>query len=201
MPRRACLSYQIKLCSAPCEGRISKEEYTTRVAQAAQHLTRPGRALIEMLQAQARSAGEAQEFERARRIDGQIRALRPALVKLAEARRVARGSDHDQDAIYIGQGKAFVVCLRSGAIRDMQWLGVPGDDPAAFLREQYHRGCPPELILNDVLAAGAVTLAAELSAANGHPVTINSGASGPARDLLDIAQMNHAYRLKEIAGG
>jgi excinuclease UvrABC nuclease subunit len=82
----------------------------------------------------------------------------------------------------------------------MQWLRVPGDDAAAFLCERYHQGCPPELILNSELPGGFATLAAELSAANGHPVTITIPASGPARDLLEIARMNHAYR-KEVDDG
>ncbi|RPJ43651.1 MAG: hypothetical protein EHM21_11205, partial [Chloroflexi bacterium] len=210
MPRRACISYQRKLCCAPCEGRVSMEEYAVRATQAGRFLTTPGPELIEALAAQMQSAAGALAFERAGRIHNQIEDLRPAIAKLAETRSRRRERERDRDAIYLANGKALIVEVRRGALRDMIFQDVPGEGEAGvvgFLLERYKRDerygqeAPPELVMN-VPVSDSGGLAARLSTGSGHPVSIivPSDASAAAGDLLEIARANLEYRLGRSEG-
>lgn len=196
MPKKACFYYHLQVCSGPCEGRISVEEYAGRVAQAAEQLSAPHLKLTGYLEGKMQAAAEAMEFERARRIRDQIRSLKSAFEKQV----VERDIQHDQDVVYVHEGKALIVHLEHGAIQELNLCDAPpGEDQqatASFLRQHYCQGCPPEIITASLPYADL--LQAELSACNGYPVIITVPLEGPDYDLLDIARMNHAYRVSGL---
>ncbi len=201
MPRRACMSYALKLCSAPCEGRVTREEYARRVAQAARFFTAPGPELVEGLEAQRKTAAEALDFERAGRIHAQIQALQPAIARLEQERGQQYDADHEVHILYVAQEQAMLVVFQDGSPRTMELVEAAGS-AEAFLTRRYSHGAPPEIILGgelpvDAAAWNAAALAAELTQTNGYPVTINQPTSGPAFDLLEIARVNHAYRASQ----
>lgn len=73
---RPCLQYQIKRCSAPCVGKISKEEYLADVAKAVQFLEGKSKDLMRDLIAQMEAAAAQEEFELAAKLRDQVGALR-----------------------------------------------------------------------------------------------------------------------------
>ncbi|MGE5221010.1 MAG: UvrB/UvrC motif-containing protein [Omnitrophica WOR_2 bacterium] len=193
LPQKTCFFYHLKVCSAPCEGKISVEEYAARVAQAAEQLSAPHLKLTGYLEGKMQAAAEAMEYERARRIRDQIQGIKSAF----ERQVVERDIHHDQDVVYVHEGKALVMHLKQGAIQELELSDAPSgeDAPAAsaYLRQRYLHNCPPELITTSLPAAGS--LASELTSSNGYPVTISLPTQGLDYDLLDIARMNHAYRV------
>lgn len=193
MPRRACLSYQLKLCTAPCEERVTKEDYAWRVARAARFLAAPGTGLIGTLEAQRQAAAEAQDFEQAGRINARIQALKPAIAQLVEERSRRYEVDHEVHILYIAQGRAMRVYFQNGAPQYMEMREAPGG-PADFLLQSYSQHAPPELIVGGDPLADALELSAGLTRSNGRPVIINQPANGPAFELLEIARLNHSYR-------
>ena len=72
---RPCLLYQIKRCSAPCVGRIAKDEYGKLVAQARAFLSGKSATVQQELAAEMEHAAAALEFERAATIRDRIRGL------------------------------------------------------------------------------------------------------------------------------
>jgi excinuclease ABC subunit C len=62
---RPCLLYQIKRCSAPCTGEISRDDYAALVADAVRFLRGKTDAVQKQLGALMEAASEALEFERA----------------------------------------------------------------------------------------------------------------------------------------
>lgn len=200
MPRRACISYQLGLCTAPCEGRVTREEYAWRAAQAARFLAAPGAGLIDRLEAQRQSAAEAQDFEQAGRINARIQALKPAIAQLVEERSQRYEAGHEVHILYMAQGKIMRVFVQDGAPQHMEMLETPGD-PTEFLRQSYRQDAPPELLIGGDPLPDAPGLAAELSHSNGRPVMIHQPAGGAASELLEIARLNHAYRTGGMAGG
>jgi len=62
---RHCLDHVIKNCSAPCVGRISREEYGERVRQACEFLEGRTQEMREDLKAAMKKAAERQDFEKA----------------------------------------------------------------------------------------------------------------------------------------
>src|SRR5215813_6339721 len=72
---RPCLLYQIKRCSAPCVGRISREDYAALMDQARVFLSGRGDDVQQRLAAEMQAAAETLDFEAAALIRDRIRAL------------------------------------------------------------------------------------------------------------------------------
>ncbi|HZY92522.1 MAG TPA: excinuclease ABC subunit UvrC [Thermoplasmata archaeon] len=76
LPRRECLYYYLKACSAPCIGAISPEMYRGRVDQALQVLRGHGESVRPELEKEMRAAAEREEFERAALLRDALAGLR-----------------------------------------------------------------------------------------------------------------------------
>jgi excinuclease ABC subunit C len=72
---RPCLLHQIKRCSAPCVGRISREDYAALIDQARVFLSGRGDDVQQRLAAEMQAAAEILDFEAAALIRDRIRAL------------------------------------------------------------------------------------------------------------------------------
>jgi excinuclease ABC subunit C len=72
---RPCLLYQIKRCSAPCVGRIGREEYARLIEHAQLFLSGRSDDIQQQLAAEMERAAEALDFETAALIRDRIRAL------------------------------------------------------------------------------------------------------------------------------
>jgi excinuclease ABC subunit C len=72
---RPCLLYQIKRCSAPCVGRISREDYAGLIEQATAFLSGRTGDVQQRLAAEMEAASSALDFEAAALIRDRIRAL------------------------------------------------------------------------------------------------------------------------------
>ncbi len=73
---RPCLQYQIKRCTAPCVGNISKQEYQRDIEHATLFLEGKNEVVIKALTEPMQRASDALEFEVAARLRDQIRSLR-----------------------------------------------------------------------------------------------------------------------------
>jgi excinuclease ABC subunit C len=72
---RPCLLHQIKRCSAPCVGRISREDYAALIDQARVFLSGRGDDVQQRLAGEMQAAAELLDFEAAALIRDRIRAL------------------------------------------------------------------------------------------------------------------------------
>ena len=72
---RPCMLYQIKRCSAPCVGRISREEYRQSVNEVVAFLEGKDTALKDELSAQMQKASDEMNYEQAIVLRDRIRAL------------------------------------------------------------------------------------------------------------------------------
>jgi len=72
---RPCLLYQIKRCSGPCVGLISKSEYAQSVEDATRFLSGHSTEIQETLASQMQTASDNMEFERAAALRDRIKAL------------------------------------------------------------------------------------------------------------------------------
>ncbi len=72
---RPCLLYQIKRCSAPCVGKISKADYDKSVKEVIAFLEGKSASIQEELSARMQQASEAENFEEAIVLRERIRAL------------------------------------------------------------------------------------------------------------------------------
>ena len=73
--QRPCLYYQIGLCSAPCAGKISKEEYMELVKKALAFLDGRHDDVIDMLNEEMNRYAEELKFEKAAVIRDRIKSI------------------------------------------------------------------------------------------------------------------------------
>ncbi|MEO7246832.1 MAG: GIY-YIG nuclease family protein, partial [Novosphingobium sp.] len=71
---RPCLLYQIKRCSAPCVGRIAKDDYAELIGEARDFLGGKSNAVQRKIESQMADAAQALDFERAAMLRDRLRA-------------------------------------------------------------------------------------------------------------------------------
>jgi len=103
---RPCLLYQIKRCSAPCVGRISRDEYAALIEQARVFLSGRSDDVQQRLATEMQAAAEVLDFEAAALIRDRIRAL--SLVQGHQEIHVAGVVDADLIAAHQAGGQTCV---------------------------------------------------------------------------------------------
>jgi excinuclease ABC subunit C len=193
MPKKACLLADLKLCCAPCEGRVSADEYAQRVHAAEQIISTTPADLIEALEQQVQAAADRLEFERAGRLSTQLKQIIQGYRALAPLPPV----EHTQDAIYTGQGLAVVARYVEGKLSAVEAYPAEGDIQQ-FIETFYLTGCPQEILCNEF--PGAEQTAALLAQRCEQRVRISFPRAGSEEAQLDVARINHAWRVKTNPG-
>ncbi|MHA7888604.1 excinuclease ABC subunit UvrC [Roseicyclus sp.] len=194
---RPCLLYQIKRCSAPCVGHISKEEYAAAVADAMRFLKGDTTDLQAQLARDMAEASEAMEFERAAALRDRIRAL--TNVQSAQGINPRGVTEADVIALHMEGGQA---CVQVFFIRANQnWgnkdyyprVGADIDEPEvleAFLGQFYDQKDPPKQILLSHPVENPDLMADALSQKLGRKVEILVPQRGEKAELVDGALRN-----------
>ena len=116
--QRPCLLYQIKRCSAPCCGKISKEEYHKLVQQAIDFLEGKDTHIQEELSAKMQIASDNQDFETALVLRDRIRAL----TNIQQGNSVEYANINSLDVVALAR-KGNIICIQVFFIRNGQNCG------------------------------------------------------------------------------
>jgi excinuclease ABC subunit C len=95
MPKKPCLRYHINLCSTPCTGNISQEQYQERIRMAKLILKGRSKELLQKMNLEMTVASGNMNFERALGLRDQIEALEG----LSQSQNMDRQRKHDEDII------------------------------------------------------------------------------------------------------
>ena len=150
-----CLYHHIHLCSAPCTGQISREDYDRLVKSVCMLLSGRSTELMDSLRLDMERAAEALDFEAAAALRDQIRAVQ----KTVEAQGIVLRSG-DMDAlglVDLPAGLALgIVFVRNGLVQDRSafyWPGLGMEEASellvSFIIQFYHggRSIPPRILL------------------------------------------------------
>jgi excinuclease ABC subunit C len=153
---RACLYYDIKLCSGPCIGAINRAEYRANIQRLCDFLEGKSDQVIADVRTRMEAAARALQFERAAEYRDQLRALE----HVVEKQRVISSAGSDQDVIAFardeGETCVQVLFIRGGKLLGQEYFVLDGaegeDDQAvldAFLKRFYDEAAyvPPEVLL------------------------------------------------------
>lgn len=177
---RPCLQYQIKRCSAPCVGTISKSDYARDVADAADLLKGRNERLINRLIREMETASGALQFERAVVLREKVSAVR----RLQEQAQTGGGRG-DFDIVCCGArgglACAVVVSVRRGIHQGHRsyYPSLPAGTSqselvGAFLGQYYlEHKAPPEILVGHE-PEDSEWLAQSLSRLAGRRVAIRS---------------------------
>ena len=203
---RACLYYDIELCSGPCIGAIDREEYRATIARLMRFLEGYSDEVIADMRGRMIEAADALDFERAATLRDQIKAVE----RVARGHKAVARADTEQDVIAIARADHGVVAqvffVRSGKLigRDYFVLSGAEDEEDArvvteFVKRFYAEATnvPSEIILPTPLVADeAPAIGAWLAERRGgSKVALTVPQRGNKRYLLTLAADNAAETL------
>lgn len=194
---RPCLQFQIKRCSAPCVGKISREGYATLVADATRFLEGKTTSVQADLAKAMTEASAAMEFERAAALRDRIKALTQVQQTqginpqgVAEADVVALHLEHGQACVQV----FFIRANQSWGNRDFYpKTGAGAEAPEimeAFLTQFYDDKDPPRLILLSHPVDNPDLVAEALAIRAGRKVELAVPLRGEKAELVENAARN-----------
>jgi excinuclease ABC subunit C len=113
MPKRACLNYHIHLCTAPCIGNITAEQYAEQVRQARLFLNGNYEETVEQLNSKMHAASQTQQYENALELRNQIASIR----LLTEHQIVDNERRFDQDVLAFRRVGEKMLAVQMGVRR------------------------------------------------------------------------------------
>ncbi|PVZ49846.1 excinuclease ABC subunit UvrC [Thalassobacter stenotrophicus] len=215
---RPCLLYQIKRCSGPCVGLISKAEYAQSVEDATRFLSGHSTEIQETLATQMQAASDDMEFERAAALRDRIKAL--TNVQSVQGINPRGVSEADIIGLHMEGGQA---CVQVFFIRANQNWGnqdfyprvgadvSPAEVMQAFLGQFYatkdparqlilSHGIEDEDLMTEALAEKLGRKVEILVPQRGEKLELVSGATRNARESL-VRKMSEAATQDKLLKG
>ncbi len=201
---RACLYYDIKLCSGPCIGAVTQEEYRAMIKDLMRFLEGHTDEVLRDLTRRMEAAAEALHFEQAARHRDRIRAI----TSLIESRKVINVGGPDQDVIGFasanGDAVVQVFFIRQGKLIGRESFAMENvleEDAAAviesFMQQFYDRAAhiPPEIMMPVRVESQEVLERWLRDKRGGRKVSLHVPRRGQKRELVKMVEDNAAEAL------
>jgi excinuclease ABC subunit C len=202
-----CLEYQIKKCSAPCVGKINKNEYGKLIEETLDFLSGKKANLQEDLAQKMHQHSKDLAFEKAGIIRDRIKALSMIQAK----QNIALDTKKDIDFMAISK-QGNIACIvvsfyRSGNNFGSKpyFLNINEDDEIteitrAFMGQFYLNNTPPNIILTSAIPDDLEGLNQMLYDICQKKVQINTPKQGMKLDILqDLIKLSHKELQKKLA--
>jgi excinuclease ABC subunit C len=190
MPKKPCLRYHINLCSTPCTGMISREDYNDRIEKAKLILKGKTKKLIHSMNAEMTLASDILNFERAKELRNQIEAIS----NLSKRQLVDRQRKHDEDILnfitYQSKVHLLLFNIYKGTLinkEEYSFEQTP-DFFEEFLIQYYsERNVPKELIIPQMIDESVLEF---LETLRGGKLKVAVPKRGAKKDLLQLVKKN-----------
>lgn len=202
---RPCLNYHIKLCTAPCTGKVKFADYNESVEQALAFLKGGSSNSVKDLTKKMEEAAENLEFERAARIRDKISAIK----KMGDKQKVVANKVLDEDVIASfsdGHKTCFQVFrFEGGRLFDRESFvfdsgDSEGETEEFILRYYTIRGDVPKNIAIDKEFDGLTAMQDWLSEKRGSKVYITVPQRGEQAQLMAMCRSNATEELAQRKG-
>ena len=195
MPKRECLNYHLKRCSAPCTGKITEDEYKKTIREVISFLNGNDEYVRNTLETKMNYFAENEEFEQAK----VYRDTLLSLEKILRKQSIPFKQELNIDVFtFVTNGKDSVVnCF---AVRGGKYLGGTNyrcadneynNGLTSFIM-QYYQNNPiicSEILVGEELEFGA-ELADYLSEKAGRKITITVPTGGMRKQIIDLGVAN-----------
>ncbi|MDD6788801.1 MAG: excinuclease ABC subunit UvrC [Lachnospira sp.] len=204
---RPCINYEIGICSAPCQGYISEEDYRQQIRKVMAFLNGHYDDILGSLTEQMNAASEELRYEDAASYRDLIRDVK----QVAQKQKITSDDGEDRDVIGVAStGRSAVVqifFIRSGRMigRDHFRMAVAEGDRIAdivsgFLK-QYYGGTPyiPHYIMLQSEIEDRDIIERWLTSRRGKPVILLTPQRGSKERLVSLAEENARMMLVKDA--
>ena len=202
--KRPCLLGDIGKCTAPCVGRVSKEEHRALAERLSSFISDGSLDVVSELRSEMERAAALEEFERA----GKLRDQLVALERAAESTDAAISDSINADFIALHQdithAAASLFRVRFGrVIASKSWMidlgNLPEDEPLldATVAQIYSEFEPAKEILVNTTIDNP-SLAEFLSNRLGSKVSIKQPERGEKSEILDMVKRNAHHALVQF---
>ena len=202
---RPCLNYHIHQCDAPCQGYVSKEEYTEKIRGVMDFLGGSYQPVMNYLQGKMEEASENLEFEKAI----EYRELLNSVSQIAQKQKITNTDGEDKDVIAMAADDTDAVVqvffVRNGKLigRDHFHLHVGTEDKETEILtefvKQFYSGTPfiPREIMLQSPVEDMEILEQWLTKKRGKRVYLRVPQKGMKEKLVDLAAKNAMLVLNQ----
>ncbi len=198
---RPCIYYDIGRCMAPCQNKISSDEYKNIIAQAELFLKGKQSELLKKLMEQIQKYSDAEQFEKAARLRDSYYDLQKTLER---QKVVTENTKLNEDVLYFlyenGIFIAVVMNIREGRLIDKKQFAYPNtfDEDMTllietFLKDYYssiQQDFPDKIISSHLEVLDKKTYEEWLNILSGKNIKITYGKTQKGIELLKLAEKN-----------
>lgn len=204
---RACLYFDIKLCLAPCIGKVDQESYRAMIDDLCRFLLGNTEPVVDRLKAEMQRASNMLEFEKAAAIRDQLGAIE----KVVEGQKVVSQDRTDSDLIAFARDEhdacVQVFFIRHGKLIGREYFILDGAHQAddvelveAFVKQFYTEAAfiPERVLLPTEITEVKIIETWLRDRRRGGKVKIAVPRRGPKRQLMELASENAAETLASL---
>jgi excinuclease ABC subunit C len=206
--KRACLYYDIKLCSGPCIGAIDQAGYRQMIADLMSFLSGHSEEIVTRLTSEMEKAAEELRFEKAAALRDQLKAIH----NIVERQKVVFASDYkDSDVVAMartdGEACVQIFFIRGGKLIGREYFVLEGTEDAAdaevmsgFLKQFYTEAAnvPQQVLLPQEIEEAKIIQEWLRSRRGGEKVEIFVPKDGQPHELVQMAAENAAETLQSL---
>lgn len=202
---RKCLYYHMGQCGAPCDGLVSKDDYSKNVEAVLGFLNGDYKKVVDELKQKMQKESDDLNFERAM----EYRDLIESIKRVSEKQKITDTGGDNRDVIALARNDDSVIVqmffVRDGKVvgREHYYMKHASEEPtedilSAFLM-QYYAGAPfvPKEILLPCEPSGTELISEYLSTQNASKVSLIVPQKGRKEKLLMLAQENAKIKLTQ----
>jgi excinuclease ABC subunit C len=204
---RACLYFDIKLCTAPCIGAINQEDYRQIIDDLCKFLEGRTEPVVKRLNEAMEKAAEALQYEKAASIRDQLLAID----KVVERQKVVSSDQTDSDVIAMarsdGEACVQVFFIRSGKLIGREYFILEGTEEendkevlGEFVKQFYSQAAfvPQKVLLPTELEEAQIINTWLNSRKSGDKVEITVPHQKLNRELVEMAAENAVETLNAL---
>ncbi len=204
---RACLYYDIKLCSAPCIGKVDQAGYRQMIDDLGQFLEGHTEPIVSRLHVEMEQASEQLLFERAATLRNQIQSIE----KVVEKQKVVSSEYIDSDVIAMartdGEACLQVFFIRNGKLIGREYFLMEGADEtpdteviADFIKQFYNQtpSVPAQVLLPQEIEEMNIIRRWLETRRGGEKVELRIPRQGPQQELIQMAAENASATLEAL---
>ncbi|MEN6531368.1 MAG: excinuclease ABC subunit UvrC [Anaerolineaceae bacterium] len=204
---RACLYYDIKLCSAPCIGAVNQEEYRQMIDDLCRFLEGRTDPIMTRLKEAMAQASESLNYEKAAIYRDQIEAIE----RVVERQKIISDERNDSDVIAMARSKGEacvqVFFIRSGKLIGREYFILEGTEEEEnseileeFIKQYYSQAAyvPNKVMLPQEIEEARIIKEWLNTRRGGEKVQLTIPKRGQDKELIEMAAENARETLKSL---